>query len=456
MEEVTKEIINDDNDLINYLFPDWTLSSTDNYCYKLENAIIEYDFIFPINKNKTDTKGKDKLNSHKRTIIFKNCVFEKELKLFPNNITMKDKPKRLIFENCIFNNHVYLVRSLDTLTFDNCIFNNIFKAEDATLEGKIKFQECDFNEDVNFRNTKFVELADFWRSTFHKKTIFYKTDFLNTVVFSAATFKENVLFTYTLIDKLILFRGTKIQKGFDLSLAIIYGKLGLFGFDLNDYKDYQFINDEDEYEDAVSEKAIIPIKNKRETFRILKDVLESQKNLSESLKFKAIEKEVLRLELNNSNLNYKITFFSKLKFKVNNFLEKVNLGLNKYSNDYFSKLKFKVNNYLERLNLKLNKYSNDYGDSYGRAFLFVLFFGWLIFYLSLLSSETYSFSLNYENWVIKDNVKYFIEFLNPLHKSDYLEKEIILTPDFYIIDFFGKIIVGYGIYQFIQAFRKYK
>lgn len=430
MEEVTKEIINDDNDLINYLFPDWTLSSTDNYCYKLENAIIEYDFIFPINIDKTDTKGKDKLNSDQRTIIFKNCVFEKELKLFPNNITMKDKPKRLIFENCIFNNHVYLVRSLDTLTFDNCIFNNIFKAEDATLEGKIKFQECDFNEDANFRNTKFLELADFWRSTFHKKTIFYKTDFLNTVVFSAATFKENILFTYTLIDKLILFRGTKVEKGFDLSLAIIYGKLGLFGFDLNDYKDYQFINDEDEYEDAVSEKAIIPIKNKRETFRILKDVLESQKNLSESLKFKAIEKNVLRLELNNSNLNHIKTFFSKFKFKINNRLE--------------------------WLNLLLNKYSNDYGNSYGKAFLFVLFFGWLFFYLSLLSTNTYSFSLNYDNWVINDNVKYFIEFLNPLHKSDYLEKEIISTPDFYIIDFVGKIIVGYGIYQFIQAFRKYK
>jgi hypothetical protein len=407
---------------INYLENDnWVL---------VENCTIEYDFSYPLISSSLEDElsllSTETRNSY--GLKFKNCIFEN--KLFLNKQSEEDK--NIFFENCTFNKNVILNSSKGVITFSNCKFNDIFIAKDATLEGKIKFWVCHFYEDANFRNTKFFELADFWRSTFHKKTIFYKTDFLNTVVFSAATFKENVLFTYTLIDKLILFRGTKVEKGLDLSLAIIYGKLGLFGFDLNDYKDYQFINDEDEdeYEDAVSEKAIIPIKNKRETFRILKDVLESQKNLSESLKFKAIEKDVLRLELNNSNINHINTFFSKFKFKINNRLE--------------------------WLNLLLNKYSNDYGNSYGKAFLFVLFFGWLFFYLSLLSTNTYSFSLNYDNWVINDNVKYFIEFLNPLHKSDYLEKEIISTPDFYIIDFVGKIIVGYGIYQFIQAFRKYK
>jgi hypothetical protein len=423
--ESNKKIIRDNKDLEVH-FKQYDI---ENCWAVVEDITIEFDFIITeiTSRLEEHLSQNPSFDEEKYGIRFINCHFNINLYLSKTSGTDRD----IYFEDCIFNNIITLSSSKGIITFDICKFNKIFKAKDAKLEGKIKFWVCDFFEDANFRNTKFFELADFWRSTFHKKTIFYKTDFLNTVVFSAVTFKENVLFTYTLINKLILFRGTKIKKGFDLSLAIIYGKLGLFGFDLIDYKDYQFINNEDEYEKAVSENGIIPIKNKRETFRILKDNLESQKNLSESLIFKAVEKEVLRLELINSNLNYtNVSFISNLKFKVNNRLE--------------------------RLNLRLNKYSNDYGDSYGRALLFVLFFGWLIFYLSLLSTETYSFSLNYDNWIINDNVKYFIEFLNPLHKNDYLGKQIILSPSFYIIDFVGKIIVGYGIYQFIQAFRKYK
>lgn len=185
------------------------------------------------------------------------------------------------------------------------------------------------------------------------------------------------------------------------------------------------------YEKAVSETAIIPIKNKRETFRILKDNLESQKNLSESLKFKAIEKEVLRNELKNHN----------------------NINANQ---SLPSKFKSFINNRLERFNLWLNKWSNDHGNSYGRALIFILFVGLAIFYSSLLSTKLYSFTIYYEDWEFKEGLRLFIEFLNPLHKSDYIGKNENLLTRFYLIDFLGKIIIGYGLYQFVQAFRKYK
>lgn len=427
--EATKKVIKDDNDLRVSFNVDTIRPSENEYWILVENCSIEYDFKFPLESSQFEDheSALPLANIVSYGLKFKNCTFENRVALYKK--TKADR--NIFFEDCTFKKNILLRNSKVVITFLECKFKDVFLAMNAKLEGKIKFWACNFYEDANFRNTKFLELADFWRSTFHKKTIFYKTDFLNTVVFSASTFKENVLFTYTLINKLILLRGTKVEKGFDLSLAIIYGKLGLFGFDLNDYKDYEFINDENEYETAVSENAIIPIKNKRETFRILKDNLESQKNLSEALKFKAIEKEVLRLELN--------------KFKAINS-----------SDSYFLKLKSKFNNYLERFNLWLNKLSNEYGSSYGKSFIFIVLLGWIIFYLSLLSTETYTFSVSPSDWEFNEGVKFFIEFLNPLHKSDYMGEEIILSTGFYIIDFFGKIIVGYGIYQFIQAFRKYK
>lgn len=210
-------------------------------------------------------------------------------------------------------------------------------------------------------------------------------------------------------------RGTKIKKGFDISLAIINGRLSLFEFDLEDYSSHININNEVNYENLVSEQGEIPLKNKRETFRILKEVLESQKNLSESLKFKTIEKNVLLQE------------FQSQPTKI-----------------------------LETINLWLNSLSNRHGQSYGRALSFILVAGWIFFYFSLISTKKYNFESCFFKWDFNDGLKLFIEYLNPLHKYDYIDNVENLSVRFYIFDFLGKTFVGYGIYQFIQAFRKYK
>jgi hypothetical protein len=61
----------------------------------------------------------------------------------------------------------------------------------------------------------------------------------------------------------------------------------------------------------------------------------------------------------------------------------------------------------------------------------------------------------FEKYAKFNDLKYFLEFLNPTHKFDYIQEDG-LTTRFYLFDFIGRIFVGYGIYQFIQAFRKYK
>ncbi len=45
--------------------------------------------------------------------------------------------------------------------------------------------------------------------------------------------------------------------------------------------------------------------------------------------------------------------------------------------------------------------------------------------------------------------------MTPTHKIEYLENEKPKTF-FYTWDFFGRAFVSYGIFQTIQAFRKFK
>lgn len=409
--------IRNENDLESNFINDVVNTSSGDYWISVRNHNLEYDFQFPLISDKLENFEKKSflgnLESIEYGLKFQDCIFEGSVTIY-NKLNYT---RNITFSNCTFNKKVFIRGYEGIITFSNgCVFNEEITAENAVLKGKIRFRQCHFKCLVNFRNTTFNELADFWRCVFYKKTIFYKTDFNNIVVFSAVTFKENVLFTYSLIAKLLLLRGAKVEKGFDLSLAIISGKLGLFDFRLSNYNT-QVINTEEEYEKAVSKEGDIPIKNKRETFRIIKDNLESQKNLAESLEFKTLEKQTLLNEL-----------WSDLSFSK--FFDVINLGL--------------------------NWLSNKNGSSYGRAFIFTLCAGWLWFYISLISTETYFIESNFKEWEFQNGVRQFIEFLNPIHKVDYLGSEVVLSTWFYVWDFIGKAFVGYGIYQFIQAFRKYK
>lgn len=398
-----------------------------------------------------------------------NCTFDDSLQIFSadasvdfslsfNHCTFLNKVnvtehllENLSFSNsCVFNDDVVFTNTNKIQTFSNCIFRKKIIAEDAVFDNKVRFRACHFKGNVNFYNTTFKELADFWRCTFYQRTTFYKTDFMDIVVFSAAIFKEDVSFTYALINKLLILRGTKPKQGFDLSLAIVAGNLSVFDFKLKDFeavdvfkktieklkenptKDFETVY-EDIYEHAVSENDGIPLINKRETFRILKDQLESQRSVSESLPYKLLEKETLRKEL-----------VSKL-VKVNKVETK---------KERWKKFWKNASVRLDQFNLWLNRWSSNHGTSYGRAFLFIVLMGGVFFYCSLIATKEFSFELNPLNWSYEAGIKYYVQFLIPTHKFNYMG--IQENSWFYIWDFLGRTFVGYGIYQFIQAFRKYR
>jgi hypothetical protein len=326
------------------------------------------------------------------------------------------------FKNCVFKEDVkFPYRTHRDSSLAESTFEKKANFDNTSFEDNIRFYETKFKGETSFNNTKFKKLADFWNAKFEKITIFFKTDFLGTTVFSSTTFKENILFSYSLIDKLAIFRGTIFEKGFDFSLAIIPGELSIFDIkvDIKAFKDVKDTDNVIEFAENVSENGVITRKNKRESFRILKNKLNEKQNSIDALEF----------------AKYEMNSYAK-QLEQNVFEDK------------------KIRDLQNLLLLYINTFSSKHGTSWWRGVKFTFGIGLLFFYLSIIATDNYIFGFcNLNDFTTC--VKYFFTFILPTHGIGYLDSE---NPKmfYYLWDFLGRIFVSYGIYQTIQAFRKYK
>lgn len=433
------------------------------------------NFVFKANNNKRKTL---------KSIHLTNCTFSDSVRIFTrpdklnlnfegcvfkNKLRIPQYSKQLDFaNNCIFQEDVEFQSTSCVLTFRDSFFEKKIKTKDVVFDGKIRFHKCTFKEKQILNNTTFNDLADFWGSTFVGRVIFYKVNFNSTTVFSSTTFEENVLFTYSKIKTLLILRGTIIKKGIDLSLAIIEGELSIFDFTLDTFKSVNGpFNEEswiDSYDQIVAEVGDIPVKNKRETYRIIKNQLVNRKNIFDATKFSYLENRTFRKEV----------FSKMISFSKGRIIDNVNKWHSKLENDsslwviiksglnYFFKSIYNwfsvVSNYIL---LTLNRVSNRHGTSYFFGVVFTLFIGALFYYLSIINSGLYEFDWVLETRMIEKHIGAYVQFIIPTHRFNYVEnyfdrKILGDHPYFYLWDVVGRIFVGYGIYQTIQAFRKYK
>lgn len=369
------------------------------------------------------------------------------------------------FEKCHFNGKVTFINNKCKLYIQNCKFNEIVW-DDAVFEDKVRFHVCEFRKKVVLNNATFKQLADFWSSTFNERVIFYKVNFEETTVLSACIFNKNILFTYSLIKKLLILRGTTVKKGLDLSLAIIEGKLAIFDFTLGIFKSVKapFKRGEwlETYDGVVADIGDIPTNNKRETYRIIKNQLISQKNTIDATKFSYLESRTHRKEVFSRIFNFpnKKTFnrisewykSTKSESKFRGVLKEGFIHIIRFIYDWLSA----IANYIL---LSLNRLSNRHGTSYVFGIIFTLVFGALFYYLSVTSTSKYELTYAFDWEIVKENISGYVQFLIPTHRFTYLNefmKGYTLESGFYIWDILGRIFIGYGIYQTIQAFRKYK
>lgn len=371
--------------------------------------------IYDLEKYIEELDRQEKQYKIHNTFYFNNKIFDFEFDLGFGD-------RRFLFQNCDFlkktNVRTYGVTT-EELIFEDCNFFDELNLEKCKFQKNVKFWGSTFYN-VNFHNTTFNGLADFWSCTFNRNVIFYKTDFIGTTVFSAATFIKSVLFTYTSISKVVIFRGTKFENGLDLSQAIISGDISLHDITIENFKAVDNTVDNKKYEKYITKTGEIPYSNKRETFRIIKQAYSKNGNEIDSIEYRKREHFTLFSETWRDLANFR---------KISSSIQNIFI-------------------------LFLNLVSNYFGVSWITGFIFITVVGSLFFLLSITEIPEYHFTTNPLNWDF-EYFKYFLEFLNPTHKFEYIQEEN-LTTKFYVFDFLGRIFVGYGIYQFVQAFRKYK
>nr|WP_255673120.1 pentapeptide repeat-containing protein [Flavobacterium sp. EDS] len=324
-------------------------------------------------------------------INMSNCVFE----------------EMLIFRKCIFKAKV---------DFRESTFKKKVNFNESSFLEKIRFHSSVFIKTVSFRNTTFKELADFWNVTFTDVQRFYLTDFLGVTIFSHVTFAHQVQFIYNKISKdtIISFENADFKQSLDISRANFWCKLNFWSVKINYLPTEIWLYQTDEIiesQNTNNEKAYQVL---RETYRIIKDVFYKEGNNIEAISFYMREMSAYGKEL------------------------KVDNGKNKIE---------------ERTSLFFNKISNDFGTSWARGLLFV-FGATIIFYslfLIFLWDEIYY--LPTEKGVASF-FRHFFEFLN-IAKWDIKPFGITDYNYSYIVLFIGRIFIGYGYYQTIQAFRKY-
>lgn len=148
-------------------------------------------------------------------------------------------------------------------------------------------------------------------------------------------------------------------------------------------------------------------KTRYETFLQLKKQLETSGNFYEAQKFQAISNEALK---NIENLPY-----------------------------------------WDKKILQINSLSNNHGLSIKQPFIGTIIFS-IIFYILYLWSLDRMFNNNDIDWNL---IGYYFSFLDITHRIDFLVEKKELNGLSVTIDYLNKILIGFLIYQFITAFRKY-
>jgi hypothetical protein len=142
------------------------------------------------------------------------------------------------------------------------------------------------------------------------------------------------------------------------------------------------------------------------------------------------------------------------------------------ANEYFAKemnvfLKKKGIGVGEKINVGLNWLSSNHGTNWLQALgstLLVAVFFFCLYGMSIGIYPTYKWNKQTSE-VFYKYAGYFVEFINPFHKADYIpqdfydyteKRKIPISGLTRFIDGISRIFIAYFVYQLIQAFRKHR
>nr|WP_321316755.1 pentapeptide repeat-containing protein [uncultured Campylobacter sp.] len=299
--------------------------------------------------------------------IFKNCVFNKNnfnifspcenllefIKCEFDGIDGKNLCNSAKYEECSFKNINDFLNfiNLRSDNFIKCVYESDFVAynvhmnEDKflpkieiknwTFKGKVELKNITCNKEISFENVNFNGKIDFSKSTFEKKVSFKKCKFnelsgddffdfseihfKDNVYFDKSHFNEFVAFHLCVFEKTASFYKTKFNVIPNFSPGDFKGILNInnatWGENGNlEFEDVEKIVDKACGKSEKEEDELETIRNIKDSFRAIKNVLIQENNQLEAQKFHKAELYCKELELEKENKNFS-TFIDSLLLK---------------------------------------------------------------------------------------------------------------------------------------------
>ena len=464
----------------------------------LSNSTVNLDFqnLIGINQiicnNSVITHNKDRVLSNLKitniTLIdseLKNTVFNKCE--FTDFILKKEDPKISKLNNCQFNTCkfkgkvIFTECTLDTVFF----YNSIFKKD----ENDIKIYEVNFDHaiitDCDFSQTEFHQKANFKYAHFHKENIFQYTEFQEQGAFYGANFHSSPTFNNLILgnDAHLYFEGlngyhdkTKKAKRTQIDLfsftnTVINGRLD-FSEDTIKKLDLQGSS----IIGTITRRDFRPECANWETATLFKHEELKIDNLIRALEYKAEEKNLYENELLEQIFQKGLLFEILLGLFGSIFCALLlpiilPLTIIKYivtSNNYHTKEivltnKSSIKLITEWLSLWIGKVSNNHGQSWVQGIIFtttVWFVCFRMFFIWL--PEDILNIVDSSKDIIGEKSFYscMIEYFNPTNYElliKFFDSSVNGVVEFFGAFWFllGKALVPYGIFEVVQAFRKY-
>ena len=436
-------------------------------------------------------------------IFFQNAIFRGKtyfLNIISEKIsedTTNGKEKEFTFKRAKFQNKTYFSgNNYIELNFSEVEFG--VKGEDITISfsnakfyENIRFHHCDFYSSINFENTTFEKLVDFYLAIFHNEQQFLRTDFFGTCIFSGVTFEKEVQFLYNKVksDSYLNFESSIFWRCIDISRANFRCTINFWNIKIEGIENIQtyqkYIDDFGKY--PRDKKNITPTTYSkiRETFRIIKSNFYMENNKIEGLNMYKNEMSVYQREqfsllgynrldkilyIIRQNIKIKYIFFSvffiffgyfNLKMILNNESKFFIIYILFFALPISFILLFYIKDIILLL---LNRISNKFGTDWIRGVSFIVIMGVITSYILLKKSYNFwSFEpYNLKAW--EESVAFFLNVINIVDMKPFDNGvksangliQLVQDNDFNnIILFIGRIFIGYGYYQTIQAFRKF-
>ncbi len=333
-----------------------------------------------------------------KNVSFLNCYFSISVDV------EKISDQNIVFENCTFEEDVFISDNRDNETsFISSIFKNTFYSfcvvfktslilRNITFNGPVDLSHCHMERDFQIENVVSKHVIDFAGTKFHKKAGFYNLICEGPIIFNTATF----------------------EGGLNLCSTAFRGGLLLFDVKVWEFSSFKEEGRGQEEGDILGN---FLHSEKRETYRILKYELERGGNIIDSLKYASKEKAAYAEELGSETY------------------------------------KFDIGNIGDRFIFFVNASVSSHGSSWPKAAAFTFLGGLLFFWWSLAVTDEFVLCGSFNEKAFG----YFWDFLFPLHKRDYMGC-LVKEPYgwFAVLDFFGRVVVGVGVFHLIKAFRKFR